>query len=74
LAAAQHSWLGGTNGYPGNWSMSVSTNLAAWSIIASNAIPRDPTGTNFWTDAEPTISRPLRFYRPCVEYILLKPA
>lgn len=64
------SWLGGTNGYSGNWSMAVSTNLAStnWTTIASKTIPRDPSGTNFWTDPAIKIGSQTKFYRPCIEY------
>jgi hypothetical protein len=62
------SWLGGTNGYAGNWSMAVSTNLTDWTMIASQTIPRSPTGTNYWTDPEVNAASQTKFYRPCVEY------
>jgi hypothetical protein len=62
------TWLGGTNGYPGNYSLCVSSNLTDWTVLESNTIPRNPSGTNTWvlTNAVPAADH--LFYRPCVEY------
>ncbi|MCU0786688.1 MAG: right-handed parallel beta-helix repeat-containing protein, partial [Verrucomicrobia bacterium] len=40
------SWLGGVTGQQCNWSMSVSSNLTDWSVLASKTILRNPAGTN----------------------------
>jgi hypothetical protein len=62
------SWLGGTSGYLGKWSVAVSTNLTDWTMITSRTIPRDSSGTNFWTDFAVATGIGTKFYRPCVEH------
>lgn len=62
------TWLGGTNGFPGNWSMSVSSNLIDWTMLVSKSIPRNSSGTNTWTHTNGIAAANPLFYRPCVEY------
>jgi hypothetical protein len=60
-------WLGGTNGFPGNWSMFVSSNLTTWTPLASKSIPRHPSGTHTWVHTNAVQSNAALFYRPGVE-------
>jgi len=61
------SWLGGTSGWQGNWSMCVSSNLTDWSVLESKTIPRNPSGTNIWVHTNGIHSAAAVYYRPCVE-------
>jgi len=64
----QISWLGGTTGWQGNWSMSVSSNLTDWTVLTSKTIPRSPSGTNVWVHSNALSLAPRLFYRPIIEY------
>lgn len=61
------SWLGGPTGYQGNWSMSVSSNLTDWSVVASRSIPRGLSGINTWVHTN-GVGASAQFYRPFIEY------
>jgi hypothetical protein len=60
--------LGGTNGFSGNWSMCVSSNLTNWSVLTSKTIPCSPSGTNIWVHTNGISTANTLFYPPCVEY------
>jgi len=61
------TWLGGTTGYQGNWSMGVSSNVTDWSVLESKTIPRNSSGTNVWEHTNGVQSAGSLFYRPFIE-------
>jgi hypothetical protein len=62
------TWLGGAEGYQGNWSICTSSNLVDWTVLESQTIPRNASGTNTWIHTNGLQSSGTLFYQPCVEY------